>query len=441
MIDNIKPKEATAIINSLLGGVVPKIGLQHITVGRSAEVEAFISSLEDVKNGHSMVKFWIGDFGSGKSFMMHLLNTVALKQKFVVANADFTPDNRLYANDGKAVALYSAIMDNIAIQTKPEGGALVTLLEKWIEQIITKTAQDKGISLADIKEEQHLPAIQNNIVRTINEITEVGGFDFGMVVMKYYEGYIKDDEQLRRSALKWLKGEYRTKTEARQDLGVREIIHDLNYYDMLKNFCKLFVSMGYSGFMINLDEAINLYKISTTVIREKNYEKILTIYNDCFQGKVSNFFINFAGTQEVLENERRGLFSYHALKSRLGTNKFETLEVRDFSQPVIRLLPLNHNEIFVLLKKLKAIFDFNYKVQLNITDEEIQLFMEEIFNKPGASEFLTPREVIRDFLNILSIIRQNPGINKQQLFGEIEIRDERPGESAVDSLVDSIEVL
>ncbi|GAA4443331.1 ATP-binding protein [Pontibacter saemangeumensis] len=441
MIDNIKPKEATAIVNSLLGGVVPKIGVQHITVGRSAEIEAFIKSLEDVKNGHSMVKFWIGDFGSGKSFMMHLLNTVALKQKFVVANADFTPDNRLYANDGKAVALYSAIMDNISIQTKPEGGALATLLEKWIEQVITKTAQDKGISLTEIRDERHLPLVQGSIMRTINEITDVGGFDFGMVVMKYYEGYISDNEQLRRSALKWLKGEYRTKTEARQDLGVREIIHDLNYYDMLKNFCRLFVSMGYSGFMINLDEAINLYKISTSVMREKNYEKILTIYNDCFQGKVNNFFINFAGTHEVLENERRGLFSYQALKSRLETNKFETLEVRDFSQPVIRLMPLNHNEIFVLLKKLKAILDFNYKVQLDITDEEIHLFMEEMFNKPGASEFLTPREVIRDFLNILSIIRQNPGVDKKQLFGQIEIRDERPDEREVDSLVDNIEVL
>lgn len=434
MIDNIKPKEATSIINSLIGGVVPKIGVQHITVGRSEEINAVVAALEDIKNGHSMVKFWIGDFGSGKSFMLHLLNTVALKQKFVVANADFTPDNRLYSNDGKGVALYSAIMDNISIQTKPEGGALPTLLEKWIEQIISKTAEENKISLTEIRNEKYLNLIQNNIMKTINEITDVGGFDFGMVVMKYYEGYIKDDEQLRRNALKWLKGEYRTKTEAKQDLGVREVINDLNYYDMLKNFCKLFVSMGYSGFMVNLDEAINLYKISTSVMREKNYEKILTIYNDCFQGKVANLFFNFAGTKEVLENERRGLFSYNALKSRLLTNKFETAEIRDFAQPVIRLMPLDHNEIFVLLKKLKAIFDFNYKIEINILDSDIQQFMEELFNKPGASEFLTPREVIRDFLNILNIIRQNPTVDKNKLFDELEISDERPNEVSLDSI-------
>lgn len=429
MIANVKPKEATAIINSLLGGVVPKIGVQHITVGRSDEVEAFLKALDDVKNGHSIVKFWIGDFGSGKSFMLHLLNTVALKQKFVVANADFTPDNRLYSNDGKAVALYAAIMDNIAIQTKPEGGALSTLLDKWIEQIMMQTATSHNISLSDIRDEKHSPLIQQNIIRTVNEITEVGGFDFSWVITKYYEGFIKEDDALRRNALKWLKGEYRTRTEARQDLGVRDIINDLNFYDMLKNFCKLFVSIGYAGFMINLDEAINLYKISTSVMREKNYEKILTIYNDCFQGKVSNLFINFAGTKEVLENPRRGLFSYQALKSRLETNKFETLEIRDFAQPVIRLLPLDNNEIFVLLKKLKAVFDFHYSVELDISDSDIHQFMEELFNKPGAAEFLTPREVIRDFLNILSIIRQNPGVDKGKLFGEIEIHDERPDES------------
>lgn len=191
MIDNIKPKEATSIINSLVGGVVPKIGVQHITVGRTEEIEAFITALNDVKNGHSIAKFWIGDFGSGKSFMLHLLNTVALKQKFVVANADFTPDNRLYANDGKSVLLYSAIMDNIAIQTKPEGGALQTLLEKWIEQVISKTAQENNISLVDISNEEYLGLIQNTIMKTINEITEVGSFDFGSVIVKYYEGYIR----------------------------------------------------------------------------------------------------------------------------------------------------------------------------------------------------------------------------------------------------------
>ncbi|MEC7784891.1 MAG: ATP-binding protein [Bacteroidota bacterium] len=434
MAAKLRSKESKAIINSLSGGVVPRIGVQHITVGRKLEIEAFTSALDDVKEGHSMCKFWIGDFGSGKSFMLHLLNTVATKQKFVVANADFTPDNRLYSNDGKALALYRSIMDNVAIQSKPEGGALPTLLDKWIEQEISLTAQSIDVSILEIREEKYYQEIEQKLMLTVNEITDTGGFDFGIVILKYYKGYIQGDDYLKRSALKWLKGEYTTKTEARQDLGVREIVNDLNYYDMLKNFCRLFVSIGYNGFMINLDEAINLYKISASPTRAKNYEKILTIFNDCFQGKVSNFFINFAGTKEFLENERRGLFSYDALKTRLITNKFETNKFRDYSQPVIKLQPLNHSEIFVLLKKLKEIFDSNYDIQIEIIDEDIKLYMEEVFNKPGADEFLTPREVIRDFLNILNILRQNPSADKNDLISQIEISDERPEEFSIDSI-------
>lgn len=421
----IKPKEATAIINSLIGGVVPKIGLQHITVGRADETTALIAAMNDVKKGHSMVKFWIGDFGSGKSFMLYLLNTVALKQKFVVSNAAFTPENRLYANDKKALHLYTAIMDNIAIESKPSGGALSTLLDKWMEQIIIKTAADNSISLMDIRDTRYLKLIQQSIGETLNQLTDVGGFDFSVVVMKYYEGYITGNIELQKNALKWLRGEYLTKTEAREALKVRTIINDSNYYDILKNWCKLFVSIGYSGFMINLDEAINLYRIAHTGARAKNYEKILAIYNDCFQGRVEHLFFNFAGTPTFLEDEKKGLFSYKALKSRLATNKFESAKLRDFAQPVIRLMPLDHNEIFVLLQKLKTIFDFNYQTETTISDDEIHQFMEEMFNKSGASEFLTPREVIRDFLNVLNILRQNPTMDKSIIFKDIKIIDER----------------
>jgi hypothetical protein len=430
----IKPKEATSIINSLLGGVAPSIGVQHITVGRKAEVDALVKALDEVKIGHSLVKFWIGDFGSGKSFMLHLINTVAIRQKFVVANADFTPDNRLYATDGKAVALYTALIDNLMTATRPEGGALPSLLEKWIEKTASEAAADAGVPADQMLIPANEPKVRQAIGKSMSEITEVGAFDFTNIVLKYYEGYVRQDEQQMKNALRWLKGEYRTKTEARQDLGVREIIDDQNYYDMLKNLCKLVVSMGYSGLMINLDEAINLYKIGTSAMREKNYEKILTIYNDCLQGKVQHLFFNFAGTTEVLENERRGLFSYAALKSRLETNQYETAQFRDFAQPVIRLLPLDNNEIFLLLTKLKVIFDQHYQSGVDFNEDDIRAFMEDLFNKPGASDFLTPREVIRDFLNILNLLRQNPQADKRTLVGNIEIRDERPGNNDLNAI-------
>jgi hypothetical protein len=421
---NIKPKEATAIIHSLISGVVPKIGVQHITVGRSKEIAMTLNALEDIKNGHSLVKYWIGDFGSGKSFMLHLLNTVALKQKFVVTQADFTPHTRLYSNDGKAQALYTALMNNLAIQTKPEGGALPVLLEKWIEKLILTVATKHQIALTEIRKPEHFVWIQNEIMQTLNRITETGAFDFSLAIIRYYEGFIQDNDHLRKNALRWMKGEYMTKIEARNDLGVSNIINDRNYYDMLKNFCKLIVSIGYNGLVINLDEAVNLYTIIHPGMRHRNYEALLNIHNDCFQGKTTNLFFNIAGTTDVLEDPLRGFYSYDALKTRLKVNAFETAALRDYAQPVIRLIPLTHNELFVLLQNLKEIFDIHYQVKLDFSEKDIQTFMEELFNKPGANEVLTPRDVIRDFLNLLNILRQNPEAEKSKLFREISTTDE-----------------
>lgn len=414
-MSNIKPNEATTIINSLQGGVVPATGLQHILVGRSNESQAVLETIFEIEKGSSAVKFWIGDFGSGKSFMMALIKQIALKKNFVVATADFSPEKRLYDNSRKAVRVYSDLIDSLYVKTNSQGNSLSIILENWIEIVIQKTAEENNINPFALRTPENLPLVKRNILKTIKEITDVGAFEFGEVVVKYYEGFITENVELMRMALKWLRGEYTTKTEARQDLGVREIIDDENYYAMLRNWTKFFVTIGYSGFVINLDEAINLYKIIHPQTRDKNYEKILNIYNDCMQGKVSNLMINFGGTKEFLEDNRRGLFSYDALKSRLAGNKFETAEIRDYSQPVIKLYPLSHEEIFVLLQKLKQIFDLNYNTQINFSDTDIHTFMEEVFNRPGANEFLTPRDVIRDFLKILSILRQNPQIDKNHV--------------------------
>jgi hypothetical protein len=414
-MSNIKPKEATTIINSLQGGVVPAIGLQHILVGRSKESNAVLETIQEVEKGSSSMKFWIGDFGSGKSFMIALIKQIALKKNFVVASTDFSPEKRLYDNTRKAVRVYSDLIGSFSIQTNPEGNALSAILESWIDEVMQKTAEENNIDLFDLRSVENLPLVKRNILENIKQITDVGAFEFGEVIAKYYEGFVTENVELMRMSLKWLRGEYTTKTEARQDLGVREIIDDENYYQMLRNWAKFLVAIGYSGLVINLDEAINLYKIIHPATRDKNYEKILNIYNDCMQGRVSNLMINFGGTKEFLEDTRRGLFSYDALRSRLASNQFETLEVRDYSQPVIKLYPLSNEEIFVLLKNLKGIFDLHYSTNIDFNEADIQSFMEEVYNRPGAKEFLTPRDVIRDFLKILSILRQNPQTDKSHV--------------------------
>ena len=404
----IKPQEATSIINALNGGVVPSLGIQHITVGRDQEIKAIIRSLTDTANGHSQFRFWIGDFGTGKSFILQLIKNIALKKDFVVVSADFTPELRLYANDRKAVNLYSKLMRNLSTQTSPQGNALPGILSSWIEDCLTQISQKHQLSREVVLSPQSLPLIQDVLVEKCRQITQVGGYEFGKVISKYLEGFVTGDEQLQQSALKWFYGEYTTLTEARQDLTVRTIIDDRNYYDMLKNLASLFRSLGYTGLVINLDEAVNLYKISQTPSRNKNYEKLLTIYNDCLQTDQLGLFFNIAGTEKFLTDQRRGLFSYNALKTRLSGNSFETEQLQDYNQPVILLKPLDQDQILYLLGFIKQVFEVKHSQKIDFSQKDIINFMENLLNREGATSLLTPRDTTRQFLQILNLIQQNP---------------------------------
>jgi hypothetical protein len=407
-IAGLRPKESASIINALQGGVVPHIGIQHMLVGRAKETDAIIGSLENVARGNSEVKFWIGDFGSGKSFMLQLIETLAVRTNFVVSTVDFTPVNRLYASDGKARALYSEIITKIITQTDQDGNALTTILDQWIEALMGAVVSESHVDFDSLTSNDSRHLVISKIIDTTKQFGSPGGFEFGQAIAKYFEGYATGNGALQESALRWLKGQYTAKTDSLRDLGIRDIITDSNYYDMLKNFAELFVAAGYQGFVINLDEAINLYKLAQSQTREKNYERILSIYNDCMQGRAKSMFVNFGGTRRFLEDERRGLFSYEALKGRLSFGTFEETEFVDFSQPVIYLKPLAQEDIFTLLSKLKTIFEQHYGAAVPCTRGHITRFMEGQLNRPGAAEFLTPRQVIRDFLQILNIARQNP---------------------------------
>jgi P-loop Domain of unknown function (DUF2791) len=406
----IKAKEALTIINSLQGGVVPSIGLQHILVGRSYESRAILETLDQAKEGHSSIKFWIGDFGSGKSFMMSLIKQLAIRKNFVVGFVDFSPEKRLYANDKKALRTYSDLINSLTTSASTNTDSLGQILDTWaVDQL------DLDPSFSDLAKKENLTQFQSHLLKLLKPISGTGSFEFVTVVIKYAIASVTQNDITCRLCLKWLKGEFSTKIEAKNDLGVSNIIKDEDLYSMIKNLSDLFVILGYSGFVVNFDEAINLYKIIHPQTRDKNYEKILEIYNDCMQGRSHNLLINFGGTKDFLEDNRRGLFSYHALKSRLETNKFETNEIRDYSQPVIRLAPLSHEEIYVLLCKLKEIFEQHYVVSLDLIDRDIHFFMEEVYNRPGSKDFLTPRDVIRDYLKILNILRQNPSLDKLTL--------------------------
>lgn len=430
----IKKRDSVAILNSLSGGVVPSRGLQYIMVGRSEEIEQIIRELKDVRYGASSIKFFIGKFGSGKTFMQAMIQQVAFNEKFVVTKADFTPERRLYGNDGKAKSLYSEIIKNLSMSTMPEGNALEIILEKWISDIQLSISTECGYGDIDFNNVDFVKAVKekiNEAVKSVDELT--GGYDFAKILNIYFDSYIKENEEKRRCALRWIRGEYSTKTEAKQDLGVRDIINDSNYYEYIKVLVKFIRKIGYSGLVINLDEAINLYKINHPQAREKNYETILKIFNDTLQGNLEGLYITFGGTPEFLEDERKGLFSYDALKGRLKSNKFETEEFRDLSQPVIKLNPLDHSEQFVLLRKLNEIHTINYNYNSNITDDDIKNFIKSEYIRPGADQMVTARDIIKNFLNALNILHQNPQYDKNKIFKDSieEVDSEDPNIIAI----------
>jgi len=427
----IKKKDSQAIISSLSGGVVPNRGLEYILVGRTEEAKQILKELDHVKQGASVIKFFIGPFGSGKSFIQALTQQIAFKEKFVVSHADFTPERRLYGGDGKAVAVYTELMKNLAISTSPEGNALPKILDKWISEVQSQVVLKKGYNGISLTNQSFIQDVEKEIIDITTKMDElVGGFDFAQILISYYKGFIEDNSHLQRCCLRWLKGEYTTKTEARSDLGVRNIIDDSNYYEYIKIITQFVRQIGYSGFVVNLDEAINLYKITHAQTREKNYETILKIYNDTLQGNGEGLYVTFGGTPEFLEDERRGLFSYSALKSRLQTNKFENSEFRDLSQPVIKLTPLKTDETFVLLKKVNDVFNVHHQFVSEVSDKDIEHFIKNEYARPGASEHLTTRDVVRNFIGALNILQQNPTFDRQSIFGSADKQDEIPASTA-----------
>ncbi len=402
----IPKREATTIINSLSAGVTPRVGLRYIAVGRLKEVTTLKQDLDQIASGGATIRFIIGRYGSGKSFLLQLLRTYALESKFVVADVDFSPERRLFGSNDEALATYRELTRNLSTQTRPDGNALPMIIEKWISGIQSRVAVEFHYAAGS---PEFSRAVQTKIIQTLNGMQEmVHGFDFALVINAYFKGYIEGDDTLKNNAIRWLRGEFPNKTEAYTALKVRAIIDGDNYYDYLKILARFVSDVGYAGLLICFDEAAYLYKISNSISRKNNYEAILTIVNDCLQGKAGSIGFIFGGTPEFLEDQRRGLFSYEALRSRLSTNRFATAEMQDLSGPVLVLPSLTNDEIFVLLQKIREIFNGTVPTQVQVTDSAIHGFMEDSLRRIGAREFITPRELIRDFVSLLNLLVQHP---------------------------------
>ena len=426
----IRPKERETIIQSLKSGVVPRTGLQHIQVGRSEELKSFVKDVDTIAEGGTSFRFVIGEYGSGKTFFLSLVRTIALEKGLVTMHADLSPIKRFHGSDGQPRLLLSEMVENLSTRTKPDGNALQNILERFISNA-REEAKANGSNPYDLISEK------------LNELNDyTGGYNFVSVIKKYLEGYESGNQFLMNSALKWLKAGYTTKTDTLRDLGIREFISDSSFYNTLKLYSVLVRKAGYKGLLICVDEMVNLYKIPNSISRKANYEEILSMLNSTLQGSFSNIGFIMGGTPEFLTDNIRGLYSYEALKSRLSENSFsKQLGVTDYNSVVLRLASLTKEELYLLLTNLRHVFASGNEEKYLVPDEALLAFLHHCSNKIGESYFRTPRTTIKSFLDLLSILEQYPNYKWSDMISSMEVqKDVEPSQVSnmvVPSLMDT----
>lgn len=397
------------VLNSLKGGVVPRIGLPYITVGRKNEIEALLHDVDIIAEGGASFRFIVGKYGSGKSFLIQTIRNYVMERGFIVADADLSPERRLQGTRGQGLATYRELIGNLSTKTKPEGGALTLVLDRWISGVQSEAMGESGLLPGD---PALTKAVDGKIFAVTAAVSElVHGFEFAHLLSLYYHAYVDGDDALKQKVVRWFRAEYSLKREAKEELGVNMIITDDDWYEYLKLFAVFFRLAGYTGMMIMIDELVNIYKIPNSITRQYNYEKMLTMYNDTLQGKARYLGIIMGATPQAIEDRRRGVYSYEALRSRLAEGKFSRPGARDLLAPVIRLEPLTPEEMLVLCEKLADMHADLYGYARKLGTEELAAFIKLEYSRIGADQNITPREVIRDFIELLNLLYQNPGMD------------------------------
>ncbi|MDR0273634.1 MAG: ATP-binding protein [Clostridiales bacterium] len=399
----VPPRIANILLNALKGGVVPRVGLEYVTVGRALEISAIINDIDLIADGGASFRFIVGKYGSGKSFLLQTIRNYATAKGFAVVDADLSPERRFAGTKGQGLATYKELMQNLSTKSKPDGGALPLILEKWISSIASQIDENE---------------IEEKIFELTNQLEGmVNGFEFAKGVAAYYRAYREDDAALKSNVMKWFRGEYVTRRDAKTDLDINFTVTDENWYDFLKIFAAFLVGAGYKGLLVVVDELVNIFKIPNSITRANNYEKILTIYNDVLQGKAKHIGFLMGGTPQCIEDKYRGVFSYEALRSRLAEGHFATEEFKDLTAPIIRLKMLTQEEMYVLVEKLRDIHANLNNYAPILKHEDLLYFLTVEYNRVGASTHITPREIIRDFIELTNILHQNPEKSVSDILG------------------------
>ncbi|MDR0490609.1 MAG: ATP-binding protein [Oscillospiraceae bacterium] len=413
MENSVPQRIANILINALKGGVVPRVGLEYATVGRTQEIAAILHDIDMISDGGASFRFIVGKYGSGKSFLLQTIRNYATAKGFAVVDADLSPERRFAGTKGQGLATYKELLSNLSTKSKPDGGALPLILEKWISGVQSSVKAQTGLEGERFEQqvEKQIYAVAGSLEGMVN------GFDFAKAITTYWRAYRQGETVLKSNVLKWFRGEYTSRRDAKADLDINFIVTDETWYDFLKIFAVFLTGAGYKGMLVLIDELVNIFKIPNSITRQNNYEKILTIYNDVLQGKARHIGFLMGGTPQCVEDKYRGVFSYEALKSRLAEGHFATDDIKDLSAPIIRLQMLTQEEMYVLVEKLRDIHAQLYQYSPSLNHEELVYFLTVEYNRVGADTHITPREIIRDFIELAGILHQNPQKNVADILG------------------------
>lgn len=438
MANQVPTRIANILMNSLKGGVVPRVGLEYITVGRAQEIATILHDIEMIEQGSASFRFIVGKYGSGKSFLLQTIRNYATAKGFAVVDADLSPERRFAGTKGQGLATYKELIQNLSTKSKPDGGALSLILEKWISGIqagVKAQSNVEGEVFDDLVEKQ-IYAVVSSLEGMVN------GFEFAKAVVSYWKAYQADDLTMKSNVLKWFRGEYVTRKDAKTELGINFIVNDETWYDFLKIFAAFLVSAGYKGLLVLIDELVNIFKIPNSITRANNYEKILTMYNDVLQGKAQHIGFLMGGTPQCMEDKYKGVFSYEALRSRLAEGHFANAQVKDLSAPIIRLQMLSQEEMYILIEKLRDIHAQLFRYESRLGHEELLYFLTVEYNRVGADTHITPREIIRDFIELSNILHQNPDLRLEELLGSNSFEMAKGGgfEEEIDTEFEEFEI-
>lgn len=403
---------AESIINALKNGNVPPEGVGEICVGRERELEEFDKIFSKVKDGAAVTRFLNGEFGSGKSFFLKLLEERALADNFVVAKVTLSRDVPF----NKFEVVYRSIVASLRCKT---GTSLEHIIEKWTTQLRMMALRET----TDPYQQERI--VIDNINNDLKEVRK-HATTFAAAIENYYKLSARGDQETAKYAMAWLSGEKNIPYTIKRQFGVKGDIDRENAFKYLEALSSFLMALKYSGLIILIDEAEHIMTLHTKKLRDTAYDYMRFIYDECSLGRFHNTLFIFAGTPEFFEDPKMGVPSYTALNERI--EDVLNTEFKDLRKPIIRLDGFKKDNLMELSDRLISMHEEVYEWEAKPVRESLDGIIARHEANAELTGYISPRNFVKSFISVLDVVQQNPELRSEEeildLFEEKEMEFE-----------------